>query len=122
MVYLVLAMAAIQGAALAAEGAARQGARVFVESRTPEVANAAVARAFEVALADYGVEPTKATVTVTCAPRPDACLTRRGFVTVTVDLSVPLPLAPPTLTGDFPLAVPISATATQQVSRFWSAG
>ena len=43
-------------------------------------------------------------------------------VTVTVDLAVPLPLVPPVLQGDFPLAVPLSAESTQQVSRFWGSG
>lgn len=122
LVYLVLAMAAIQGGSLAAEGAARQAARVFVESSTPEQAQAAALRALEVALADHGIDPGGADIAVTCTPRPDACFTRRGFVTVTVDLTVPLPLVPAALTGDFPLAVPLTATATQQVSRFWSGG
>ncbi len=35
-------------------------------------------------------------------------------------LDVPLPLAPTALTGDFPLAVHVHASATEQVSRFWS--
>ncbi|MFM9877525.1 MAG: hypothetical protein ACKVOG_06715 [Rhodoglobus sp.] len=122
LVYLVLAMAAIQGGALAAEGAARQAARVFVESPTPADAQAAAIRALEVALADHGLDGSGADLTVACAPRPNDCLTRRGLVTVTVDLTVPLPLVPAVLTGDFPLEVPLSATATQQVSRFWSGG
>lgn len=122
MVYLVLTMAAIQGGALAAEGAARQAARVYVESGTPSEAQAAALRALEVALADHGIESPDAALSISCTPRPDACLTRRGLVTVTVDLTVPLPLVPAALTGDFPLAVPLSATATQQVSRFWSGG
>jgi len=122
LVYLVLTMAAIQGGSLAAEGAARQAARVFVESPTPERAQAAALRALEIALADHGIDPGGADIAVNCSPRPDACLTRRGLVTVTVDLTVPLPLVPAALTGDFPLAVPLSATATQQVSRFWTGG
>ena len=122
MVYLVLTMAAIQGGALAAEGAARQAARVYVESGTPSEAQAAALRALEVALADHGVESPDADLSISCTPRPDACLTRRGLVTVTVDLTVPLPLVPAALTGDFPLAVPLSATVTQQVSRFWTGG
>lgn len=122
MVYLVLTMAAIQGGALAAEGAARQAARVYVESGTPGEAQGAALRALEVALADHGVESPDADLSISCTPRPDACLTRRGLVTVTVDLTVPLPLVPAALTGDFPLAVPLSATATQQVSRFWTGG
>ena len=78
MVYLVLTMAAIQGGALAVEGAARQAARVYVESGTPSDAQAAALRALEVALADHGVESPDADLSISCTPRPDACLTRRG--------------------------------------------
>lgn len=122
LVYLVLTMAAIQAGALAAEGAARQAARVFVQAADTGSAEAEAATAIEFALADHGVEPGSADVAISCRPRPEECLTRRGFVTVTIDLEVPLPLAPPVLAGGFPLSIPIHATATQQVSRFWGAG
>lgn len=121
LVYLVLTMAAIQAGSLAAEGAARQAARVFVQSLTIADGSAAAARAVEFALGDHGIDPADAEIAITCVPQPGACLTRRGTVTVRVELSVPLPLAPTVLLGDFPLDVPIAATATQQVSRFWSA-
>jgi len=121
LVYLVLVVAAVQAGALAAEGAARQAARVFVQSADQGSAAAAAQTAVEFALADHGIEDA-ATVAVTCSPRPAACLTRRGLVTVTVDLAVPLPFAPAVLTGGFPLSIPLHATATQQVSRFWGAG
>lgn len=116
LVYLVLAVSAIQAAAFAAEGAARQAARVFVQAADPTSAEAAAGRALEFALADHGIT-TSADLSVSCTRSP--CLTRQGFVTVTVDISIPLPLVPPVLVGDFPLAIPLQATATEQVSRFW---
>lgn len=122
LVYLVLTMASIQSGAFAAEGAARQAARVFVLSATAEGARDAAIRAVEFALADNGVDPDSVDISVTCSPLPDQCLTRQGFVTVNVDISVPLPLVPPVIVGDFPLAVPLHAASTQQVSRFWGAG
>jgi hypothetical protein len=122
LVYLVLVVAAVQAGALAVEGAARQAARVFVQSADPGSAQAAAITAVEFALADHGVDPDSATIAVTCSPRPGACLTRRGFVTVSIDLTVPLPLAPAVLSGHFPLSIPLHATATQQVSRFWGSG
>ena len=72
--------------------------------------------ALRFALADHAIT-APASISVTCTSSP--CLTRQAFVTVTVDLTVPLPLVPPVLVGDFPLAVPLHATATEQVSRFW---
>lgn len=122
LVYLVLTMSAIQAGALAIEGAARQAARVFVQAPDVGTAQASAIRAVEFALADHGVDPGSASISVRCSPQPNACLSRQGFVTVSVALSVPLPLVPPVLVGDFPLAVPLQATATQQVSRFWGSG
>lgn len=118
LVYLVLTMSSIQAGALAAEGAARQAARVFVQAQTLEQANAAASSAVQFALDNHGVDATDAAVTITCAPDPGDCLARKGFVTVQVAIAVDLPLAPPVLTGSFPLQVPLDAAATQQVSQF----
>ncbi|MEP6482003.1 MAG: hypothetical protein ABJA94_08365 [Rhodoglobus sp.] len=122
LVYLVLVVAAVQAGALAVEGAARQAARVFVQSADLASAQGAAVTAMQFALADHGVDDGTASIVVSCSPRPGDCLTRRGFVTVSIDLSVALPLAPPALGGGFPLSIPLHATATQQVSRFWGAG
>ncbi len=122
LVYLVLTMASIQAGALAVEGAARQAARVFVQSPDVASASASAETAVAFALADHGFDVDEADVSVSCSPQPADCLTRQGFVTVTVELSVPLPLAPPVLSGVFPMEVPLQATATQQVSRFWGSG
>jgi hypothetical protein len=121
LVYLILTMSAIQGGALAVEGASRQAARVFVQSATVAEGQSSALRAVEFALADYGIDAEQATITITCRPQPADCLTRRGFVTVVVEAGVSLPLVPTALTVDAPLAVPVSSTATQQVSRFWGA-
>ena len=118
LVYLVLVMSALQGGALAVEGAARQAARVFVQGETERSATAQAERAIKFALSDHGIDAADATVTLHCAPDPSDCLTRQGMVTVKVGISVALPLVPPALTVDVPLAVPLEASATQQVSRF----
>lgn len=120
LVYLVLAMSALQGGALAVEGAARQAARVFVQGETVRGATAQAERAVQFALADHGLDSADATIAIHCSPDPSRCLTRLGTVTVDVGISVALPLVPPGLSLDVPLAVPLEATATQQVSRFWA--
>lgn len=117
MVYLVLTLSAVQAGAFAVEGAARQAARVYVQGENAAEADAAASRAIEFALADYGLEDAAVDVAVSCTEAP--CLTRRGFVTVTVATTVALPLVPPVLSLDAPLSIPVSSTATQQVSRFW---
>jgi hypothetical protein len=122
LVYLVIALAAVQGAALGVEGAARQASRVFVQSSDEGSAEAAAGTAIAVTLGDYGLDADDARVRITCAPHPGRCLTRRGFVTVRIDASVALPLVPPALGAVLPLRVPVDATATEQVSRFRGAG
>lgn len=119
MVYLVLTLAALQAGSFAVEGAARQAARVYVQGESPAEADAAAQRAIEFALADYGIDAADVAVAVSCTESP--CLTRRGFVTISVTTSVSLPLVPPVLDLDVPLSIPVTSTATQQVSRFWGA-
>lgn len=119
IVYLVLALSAVQAATLAVDGAARQATRVFVQSDTVADARAAAAQAIDVTLADYGLDAAAATVEISCRPRAGSCLTRRGFVTVTIGITVALPLAPPVLNTGLPAGLPVTATATEQVSRFW---
>lgn len=116
LVYLILTLSALQGASFAVEGASRQAARVFVDGASESVARADAAAAVDVALADYGLDA--ATVSIRCSPDPDDCLARRALVTVTVSTRVALPLVPTVLEIHVPAAIPVTASATAQVSRF----
>lgn len=117
VVYLVLALSAIQAAAFAAEAAARQAARLFVQAGTLEQAQGVADRAIQFALADYGVDQASAQVEIGCAPA--ACLEPGAVVTVSVTVQVPLPLVPPVLQGaGLPVSVPLQGVAVQRVSRF----
>jgi Flp pilus assembly protein TadG len=122
VIYLVVTLSQLEAAAFAVEGASRQAARVFVEAPSTSAGTSRARTAVDVALADYGLDPANATITVSCAPRPRHCLTRHGLVTITVRTRVTLPLVPPILNLDVPLSVTLESTATQQVSRFWGAG
>ena len=119
IVYLVLALSAVEKASFGVEGAARQATRVFVQSGSEGDAEAAAQTAIAVTLADYGLDAHDAHVQVSCRPDPSDCLTRRGFVTVSITATVPLPLIPPVLALDLPAGVPVQSVATEQVSRFW---
>lgn len=122
LIYLIVAVASIQGASLAVAGAARQAARVYVTAPDAPSAQQRASRAVLFALADYGVDAGTAHVTVTCAPQPSACLTRAGHVTVTVEARATLPLIPNVLDLHQAGSVPLRAAATQTVSRFWAGG
>lgn len=116
LVYLVLALASIQGGALAVEGAARQAARVAVQAGDRASAEAAVERAVQVTLADYGVDADGASVTVDCQSAD--CDAPGSRIRVSVQASVALPLVPEVLSLDRVGSVPLEASATQTVSRF----
>lgn len=116
LVYLVLALAAVQGGALAVEGAARQAARVAVTAPRGGAADAAVERAVTIALADYGIDAGEASVVVRC-DRVD-CSESGARVSVSVIARVALPLVPDVLALSAIGSVPIESTSTQTVSRF----
>lgn len=119
LVYLVLALAALQAGTLAVEGAARQAARVYVQAPNAEQAAARAARAVEFGLADYGVDASSASISVRCADAP-TCPTRNATVTVTVRANIPLPLVPDVLDLSSSASVPVESSAAQRVSRFWT--
>lgn len=118
LVYLVLTLAALQGASFAAEGAARQVARSIALAATDAEGRRAAGAAATVALADWHVDPSAADVEVRCAPDPGDCITARGTVDVQVRVAVTLPLLPPALGLGAPGAIPIEARSVQRVSMF----
>lgn len=118
LVYLILTVAALQGAAFAAEGAARQVARSIALAADDGQGRRAAATAAVVALADWRVSPSAAAVEVRCAPRPDDCVTARGTVDVRVRVAAALPLLPPALGLGAPGTVPVEARSVQRVSMF----
>ncbi len=69
-VYLVLALAAVQGAAFAVEGAARQAARVYVRAETEADARDRADLAVRYALADFGVDEANRGGAGELPPRP----------------------------------------------------
>jgi hypothetical protein len=118
LVYLVLALSALQGGALAVEGAARQAARVYVQSPDEVTATVRARRAVAFALEDYGLDPGDAEVQIECAGGASRCLARQGLVTVTVRIGISLPLVPDLLALNQSASVPMTAASTQIVSRF----
>ena len=115
LVYLVLAVASIQAAALGVEGAARQAARVAVHQADGAGPVGDVARTVRVVLADYGVDDGSASVDVSCSAPCDEPGSR---VTVRVGVAVPLPLVPQALASSSIGTVRLESSATHTVSRF----
>ena len=118
LVYLVVAVGAVQGATLATEGAARQAARVYVESPDRVTAVKRAQQAIDFALADYGLNSKQADVTITCSA---SCLEPESLVSIGVGVKVVMPLVPAVLNLDQAAVVPVSSQASQVVSRFHGA-
>ena len=115
LVYLVVAVGVVQGATLATEGAARQAARVYVESPDLETAVTRAQQAIDFALADYGIDSKKANISISCS---ETCLAPESLVSIGVSVNVPMPMVPAVLNLDQAAVIPVSSQASQVVSRF----
>lgn len=139
-VYLVLVLGALQRAAFAVDGAAREAVRAWTTTsahaqaaddgdddapgapgdppgaaETGDPAARALA-AVGIALADQGLpSPTPQTLSMTCAPD---CRTPGSRLTATVEVEVTLPGVPAWLADVVPLVVPVSASATSSLDAF----
>jgi hypothetical protein len=118
VVYLVLTLGMVQGAAFAAEGAAHASARAYVQALEPAEGRTTVDEIVRLAAADFSLDDAPAATEISCVPATADCLQRDSVVTVTVTLDVPLPLVPSALDSSLPLHIPVTATAVQRVSAF----
>ncbi|NEM90539.1 hypothetical protein [Galbitalea soli] len=118
IVYLLLAIGSIQGAAMAVEGAARGAARVVAEGSDDADARAQAVLVARTALHDFGVSDRDTEIRIDCRPRPARCLSRGGTVRVTVIARAALPLVPDALNLREPMSIPVEASAVQRVSEF----
>ena len=120
VVYLVLTLGRVQAASFAAEGAAREAARLVVSAATEADGQARAVAVTGWALRDQGFadDPARA-VSVTCSAVP--CLTPGADVQVTVRVDVPLPGVPVGVSAVLPTVVPVSATHVQVVDEFRAA-
>jgi hypothetical protein len=118
LVYLVLALSAIQGAALGTEGAARQAARVYVRADDDATGRREARSAVDVALADHGVAPDGIALDISCTPDPTRCHAPHSLVHVSVRVAAALPLAPPVIGPDAPGSIAVHGDADERVSVF----
>lgn len=115
LVYFIISVGQIQGGSFAVVGAADQAAKVFVAQPDAGSAQAAAEQAVLMALADFGHDAGQARVSTRCDPAD--CHAAGTAVTVTVNLTVPLPFVP--FNEDFRLeASEVEASSTQLVGRF----
>lgn len=121
IVYLVIALGAIQGQALGVETGARQLARTIAESPDAATADARADRVLDAIVTEYGMDAEAVDISVACASAsPGSCPEAGSLLTVTVRTSVPLPLIPAVFGIDEFARVPVEAASVQKVSRYWT--
>lgn len=122
LVYLIIALGAIQEQALGVEAAARHTARAI--ALAPDAAAAAIRseRVLASISEQYGIDTESIDVSVTCTPIEVACPSAGATVTVVVATSVALPLIPPILGLDETASIGVEGSAVQKISRLWGGG
>jgi len=116
VVYLVLCVAQLQAAAFAAEGAARESARVVAAPGEEGAARADAERVVALALADQGFDASQGRLDVRCSGEP--CNGPEVLVRSTVTVEVKMPGVPALLAAAVPARVPVVATGTASGDRF----
>lgn len=117
LLYLVIALGAVQEQSLGLVAAARQAARAVASA--PSTAEAATRgeRVLGEIAAEYGIDPRGMDVAVSCVPRASACPSPGATVVVKLTARVPLPLVPEVPGFDRAGSVPVEAVSVHKASR-----
>lgn len=119
LVYLMVALGAIQGQALGAETGARHAARAIATAADADDARARADAVLETVAREYGMDVERVELDLECRPAGASCPAAGRTLVVTVTSRVMLPLVPPVLGFERIASIPVEATAVQKVSRFW---
>jgi len=117
LVYLALALAAIQSGSLAAEGAVREAVRAYVSATTDAVARASADRAVTAALSERHLARRPGDLTLSCDTAEADCLAAGHRITARLRAEVELPFVPKVLGLDRLARVPVEAAATAPILR-----
>lgn len=117
LVYVLLTVFRVQGAAYAVSSAAREAGRVYASSTVDD--GSAADRAFTAAgivMADSGLDLDPGQLRFRCSATP--CLTPGETIDVSIDYDVALPLLPRFLDGSAPASVHVTSRHLEVVDRF----
>lgn len=119
LVYLIVALGAIQEQMLGVEAAARHSVRAMALAPDAAAAASDGDAVLRSVIAEYGIDAAAVDVTMTCEPVGAPCPSAGAVVTLTVSASVTLPLVPSVLGLDRIAAIGVEGTAVQKMSRLW---
>jgi Flp pilus assembly protein TadG len=113
LVYVLLTVFRVQGAAYAVSSAAREAGRVYATSESPDDAYERAFAAASIVMADSGLELSRSQLQIDC----DGCLQPGSTVPVVIEYDVALPL-PKFLDGSAPASVQVTSHHLEVVDRF----
>ncbi|WP_223628504.1 TadE family protein [Microbacterium sp. EST19A] len=119
LVYLVIALGAIQEQTLGAEAAARHTARAIAMAPDAAAATADGEAVLAGIIEEYGLDPDAVDVSLSCSPAGVDCPSAGATLIVTVAARVHLPLVPPVFGLERATSIAVQAEAAQKVSRLW---
>lgn len=122
LVYLVLALGAVQEQTLGVEAAARHTARVIGQAPDADTAGARGDAVLANVIREYGLDADATDVQISCRPAGVECPVAGSTVIVTVSTRVSLPFMPPLFGLDRIAAIPVEAQSAQRTSRLWGSG
>jgi Flp pilus assembly protein TadG len=102
LLYIVLAVFDTQRASYAASAAARSASRAFVTAPDQGSAYARAEAAARLAFGDQGIADSGFSLSITCRPDPQHCLTPGSVVVAEVRSAAALPLIPTALGHNTP--------------------
>lgn len=116
LVYVLLAVFAVQRATYAVSSATREAGRVVVMAPSTEGADRRAYVAAALVMADSGLELRPRDLSLRCSAQP--CLTPGGTVDVRIGYDVPLPFIPSFLSRSGHAVVHVSGRHLEVVDRF----
>ena len=122
LVYLIVALGAIQEQTLGVEAAARHTARAIARAPDSETAAARGEQVLDGVIEQYGLDGTTLEVTMECPGEDGECPQPGATIVLTVTAHVSLPLIPAVFGVDEAAAVTVQGSAVQKVSRTWGTG
>ena len=117
LVYILLTVFRVQGAAYAVSSAAREAGRVYATSESTDDAYDRAFAAASIVMADSGLELSRSELRIDC----EDCLEPGSTVPVVIEYDVSLPLLPRFLDGSAPASVEVTSHHLEVVDRFRAA-
>jgi Flp pilus assembly protein TadG len=117
LVYILLTVFRVQGAAYAVSSAAREAGRVYATSESADDAYERAFAAASIVMADSGLELARSQLRIDCAD----CLQPGSTVPVVIEYDVALPLLPRFLDGSAPASLEVTSHHLEVVDRFRAA-